>query len=99
MKTTERASRQRFPLRAFRHWAAANGVSAPVAVIDEEAATLPHKFRNRASTYRRGRAIELLERRNMLDGFLRSAWTYGLTEAGRREIEACRRFAERCRQA
>jgi len=92
------SGRQRFPMRAFRAWADRNDFSDDVNEIDELASNLPQHFRDRASTFRRGLAIELLEQEILLESFLREEWLYGLTAHGRREMDYCKSFARRCRE-
>ena len=90
------APRERFPLKVFRPWADMNDLSDYMRKIDELALLLPAQYESRASTFRRGKVIELLEQENLLEAFLSEHWPYGLTSRGRNEINSCKTFARRC---
>lgn len=94
-RSNEPNSRQRFPLRYFYEFASLNELDADVVRIEELARAVPEAQQERKSTFRRGLAIELLEQENLLDSFLSEFWPYGLTAAGRGEMNQCKNFAKR----
>lgn len=93
----EEPGRERFPMRNFREYARRQELEDAVRHIDQIANTLPVAANDRKSTFRRGLAIQLLEQENLLESFLSEAWRYGLTAAGRSEMNQCKNFTQRWR--
>jgi len=50
------------------------------------------KYMSYTSTLRRGKVLELLEKNNLLEGFIDKYWPFGKTEKGKRKIQRYKRI-------